>query len=277
MPDWLNRIFAEYPLPGWLATAGAAALTVLLAALLFAALRWLALRGMHAVMIPLLARAQREGEAALTRLRTLEAIARSALTYVLLFVALVTLLGQLGVNVAAILTGAGVVGLAVSFGSQRLIRDVLTGFFLLLEDQFRVGEVVTLAGVPGLAQVTGTVVEVGLRITRLRDVTGRIVTVGNGDIAAVVNHQRGPLAAAVEVGVAAETPLDRLRELAAGLALPESLFTGPAALEGVTALGPGRITVRIAAPAAPGRAPEAELALRQALGEALRAAAIEVC
>src|SRR5256885_865836 len=115
-------------------TAAQAALVVLL----FFLLRWAILRSLEAVLRPLVARAQAEGESSVARLRTLEGLARSAATYVLLFLAAVTLLGLFGINLTALLAGAGVAGLALSFGAQRLVRDVLTGFFLMLEDQFRV-------------------------------------------------------------------------------------------------------------------------------------------
>ncbi|HEU4754712.1 MAG TPA: mechanosensitive ion channel family protein, partial [Armatimonadota bacterium] len=97
---------------------------MLIAALLFLLFRWLAVRALNAVMRPLLARAGRESDTGAARLKTLHGLAGSAVTYVLLFVAVVTLLGQVGINVAAILAGAGVAGLALSFGAQRLVRDV---------------------------------------------------------------------------------------------------------------------------------------------------------
>lgn len=249
---------------------------VLAAVFLFVAARWLALRAMSAVMRPLLGRAQREGETSLARLRTLEGLARSSITYVLLFVTVVTLLSHFSVNVAAILASAGVAGLALSFGAQRLVRDLLTGIFILLEDQFRIGEVVTLVLGPGLPQLNGAIAEMGLRITRLHDISGKLVSVGNGDIVAVINHHRGPILTTVEVGVGSGTPLDRLSQLAGEVSLPAGLFSGPARVEGVAAFDADKMVVRFAAPALPGRAPEAELALRQSLGAALREAEVEI-
>jgi moderate conductance mechanosensitive channel len=243
---------------------------VLLTLFLFLAFRWLALRALAALMLPLAARARRESAASLGRLQTLEGLARSWITYVLLFLATVTLLNQVGINVATLIAGAGVAGLALSFGAQRLVRDVLTGFFLLLEDQFRVGEVVTLVGTAGLPQFNGTILEMGLRITRMQDVAGKVVTLGNGDIAAVINHSRGPITATVEFGVTNEAPLSQVTAAVQGLSLPEELFAGSASVQGIAALEGERMVLRVTAPAQPGKAPEAELALRQAVGEALR-------
>jgi len=276
MREWLDRIVPTGDWHTW-AVAGAESLVKILAAVvLFFGVRWLALRAIAAVMRPLLARAQREGDTSLARLRTLEGLARSSITYALLFVTVVTLLSHFSVNVAAILASAGVAGLALSFGAQRLVRDLLTGIFILLEDQFRIGEVVTLVLGPGLPQLNGTIAEMGLRITRLHDISGKLVSVGNGDIVAVINHHRGPISTTVEVGVSASTPLDQLGTLAGEAVLPPGLFSGPARVEGVASFDADKMVVRFAAPALPGKAPEAELALRQTLGAALREAEVEL-
>lgn len=276
MERWLDRWVPGGPWHDSLVEGARAGLTLLLGLAVYLALRWGVLRAMDALFRPLLARATREGETHVARLRTLEGLARSLATYVLLFLTAVTVLSQLGINVAAIVAGAGVVGLALSFGAQRLVRDILTGIFLLLEDQFRVGEMVTLVGTAGLPQFHGTVLEMGLRVTRLRDLSGKLLTIGNGDIAAVINHQRGPLKATVEVGLAPDVSLDRARAVISETSLPDELFSGPAEVEGVTVLEKDRVVLRITAPSEPGKAPEAELALRQLLGEALRKAELEI-
>lgn len=276
MRSWLDRVVP----PGafHLAVVDAVELTgrVVLLLVLYLIARWLMRRGLDAVVGPLLARARQEGPTSVTRLQTLEGLARSAIGYTLLFVLIVTLLGELGVQVGAILTGAGVAGLAFSFGAQRLVRDVLTGFFLLLEDQFRVGEMVTLVTGAGLPQYTGNIVEMGLRVSRVTDLTGKLVTVANGDITAVINHSRSPVTATVELGVAPDAPLGKIRELVAALPLGSEMFSGEARVEGVASLDGTKMVVRVAAPAAPGMAPQAELVLRQTVGEALRAQEIEL-
>lgn len=276
MKRWLESIIGGGPWHAWAVEAGEAAYKMLFAAVLFLLARWMLLRAIQAVLRPLLARAEREGQSHVARLLTLEGLARSTTTYVLLFLTVVTLLNSLGVPVATLITGAGVAGLALSFGAQRVVRDVLTGAFILIEDQFRVGEVVTLVLGAGLPQLNGTIHEMGLRTTQLLDLSGKHVSVGNGDIVVVINHNRGPVTATIEIGVPPDASLDRLRELATGLVLPETLFTGLASIEGVSALDALKMVVRVAAPARPGHAPEAELALRQAFGEALRQAEVEI-
>ncbi len=275
MRDWLSRLL---PAGRWhdpLVDLTDTAFHCVLILLVFAVVRWILLRSLRLVLRPFMARAERDG-GNLSRFRTLEGLARSVISYLLLFIAAISILDQVGINVATLVAGAGVAGLALSFGAQRLVRDVLTGFFLLLEDQFRVDEMVTLVLAPGLPQMTGTIQEMGLRVTRMKDLSGKLVTLGNGDITAVINHHRGPVTATVDVALAPEAELSRVSEVLAALELPAELFSGPARLDGVTALEAGKRVVRLAAPATPGMGPEAELALRRQAGEALVAAGIEL-
>ncbi len=273
---WLERMVPPGPWHDGMVDVAEVGLTFLLILVLFFVLRVLMLHGLNVVMRPLMAAARREGESSVARVRTLEGLARSVLGYALMFLAAITLLDQLGVNVATLIAGAGVAGLALSFGAQRLVRDVLTGFFLLLEDQFRVGEMVTLMGIPGAGQLIGTIEDIGLRITRLTDTSGKHVIVNNGDIGAVVNHSRGPILATVDLGVAPEHSLDKVREAVEKADLPATLFTGEPSVQGVAALEAAKMVVRISARSRPGRTTEAELVLRQAAAQALRAAEIEI-
>ena len=118
------------------------------------------------------------------RIRTLGSLILSIVHYVLIFISGVMLLRVFDFDPAPVLAAAGVVGLAVGFGAQKLVRDIISGFFIVLENQYSVGECVTIVG------VTGTVEELGMRITQLRDEAGKLVTIPNGDIAQVVNHSR---------------------------------------------------------------------------------------
>jgi moderate conductance mechanosensitive channel len=276
MRDWLKNTIPGGVWHNWLVDGAEASVKIVLVILLFFVARWLAFRALKIVMLPLLGRAEREGPSSVARMHTLSGLARSWIGFIVFFLAAMTVLSQLGFNVAALVASAGVAGLAVSFGAQRLVRDVLTGFVLLLEDQFRVGEVVTLIGSPGLPQLNGTIREMGLRVTHLLDTSGKLVIIGNGDIAAVVNHSRGPVTATIELGVPTDVDLESVRKALPSVPLPDGLFTGPPEIEGVTAIEGAKMVLRIAGPASPGRAPEAELALRQAVGQALRQAGIEI-
>ncbi len=144
------------------------------------------------------------------QIRTVSAILNSVLGYVLLFVGVLSILGALGVNLGPVLATAGVTGLAISLGAQQIVRDVLNGFFILVEDQFAVGEEVTIEGVHGVVET------MGMRITRVRDDQGRLITFSNSSITRVINHSRGRAAVSLEVGVAAEYGLAQAREWLSG-------------------------------------------------------------
>ena len=117
--------------------------------------------------------------------------------YTLLFVFAVAALGTLGFNLAGVIGTAGVAGVAVGFGAQKIVKDGLTGAFLLLEDQYAVGDYVTIGG------VTGTVEDIALRTTRIRDDDGRLYILSNGDIALVCNQSRAPVGGSFDIAVAA--------------------------------------------------------------------------
>ncbi len=149
------------------------------------------------------------------RARTLGRIARQAVTIGTWALATVTILSELGVAIGPILAGAGIAGVAVGFGAQSLVKDILSGFFMLLENQYRVGDVVSVAG------VTGQVESINLRTTVLRDVEGRVYVVPNGTVTVVTNFTRGWSRAVLDVPVAYREDTDRcyavLREVAAGI------------------------------------------------------------
>ncbi|HEX8004416.1 MAG TPA: mechanosensitive ion channel domain-containing protein [Mycobacteriales bacterium] len=129
------------------------------------------------------------------RTRTLSGTLVSVVGVIVWATAFVTVIGQLGVNLGPLLAGAGVVGLAVGFGAQQLVRDVISGFFVLVEDQYGVGDTVTAGG------VTGTVESMTLRLTRIRGDDGVLHHLRNGDLGTVSNASRGYGVATVTVPV----------------------------------------------------------------------------
>ena len=149
--------------------------------------------------------AQILAERAAARARTLGALLKSVTTVVIVGIAAVVILGLAGVNVGPVVASAGIVGIAVGFGAQSLIRDFLTGVFMIFEDQYGVGDVVDTG------QATGTVDDVGLRLTKLRDENGVIWYVPNGSIARVGNKSQGWAVADVQVPVAASEDLDHVQ------------------------------------------------------------------
>ncbi|MDH5538309.1 MAG: mechanosensitive ion channel family protein [Rhizobacter sp.] len=130
------------------------------------------------------------------RAETLGRVFRYLAAVVVSLVAGMLVLGELGISVAPILGAAGVVGLAVGFGAQSLVKDYFTGFFILLENQIRVGDVVKLGDHAGLVEV------VTLRHVQLRDYDGQVHFIPNGEITAVVNMSRGFAQSVMDIGVA---------------------------------------------------------------------------
>jgi moderate conductance mechanosensitive channel len=133
---------------------------------------------------------------AVKRAETLGRVFRYVTAVVVSLTAGMLVLGEIGISVAPILGAAGVVGLAVGFGAQSLVKDYFTGFFILLENQIRQGDVVKLDGHAGLVE------EVTLRFVRLRDYDGNVHFVPNGAITTVINMSRGYAQAVIDVGVA---------------------------------------------------------------------------
>jgi small-conductance mechanosensitive channel len=163
-----------------------------------------------------LARLTNEAQAARSaRLRTLLPLVRTTLSVTILVVAGMMALSQIGVNIGPLLAGAGIIGVAIGFGSQTLVRDLITGIFLLLENAMQVGDFVTAAG------LSGTVEALSVRTLRLRAGDGSVHLIPFGSVTTVTNVNRGLGNAAVNVSVAAHEDTDRvcttLKEIAAGM------------------------------------------------------------
>jgi moderate conductance mechanosensitive channel len=135
--------------------------------------------------------------------QTLAPLTRSTVHVVLLGITLVMALDQVGVPVGAVLAGAGVVGIAIGFGAQSLVKDVITGFFHIMQGVIQVGDVAQIG------EVTGLVEEVSLRLTKVRAFNGQLWYVPNGSIERVGSFNRGWCRAVAEVGVAYEHDVAR--------------------------------------------------------------------
>jgi small-conductance mechanosensitive channel len=163
-----------------------------------------------------LARLTHESEAARSaRLRTLLPLLRTTLAVVIVIVAGMMVLSEIGVNIGPLLAGAGIVGVAIGFGSQKLVQDLITGIFLLLENAMQVGDAVTVSG------LSGTVENLSVRIIRLRAADGSVHLIPFSSVTTVTNVNRGLGNASVSVSVAAHEDTDRvcdvLKEIAAGM------------------------------------------------------------
>jgi small conductance mechanosensitive channel len=138
------------------------------------------------------------------RADTLSSVIRYALDIVIIGVAAIMIMGELGIEIGPILAAAGIVGLAVGFGAQSLVKDVISGFFILLEDQIRVGDVIQAAGKGGLVE------RVNLRMTVLRDLSGNVHFIPNGQIDLVTNMTKEYSRYVFDVGVAYREDVDEV-------------------------------------------------------------------
>lgn len=142
------------------------------------------------------------------RAATIGSVLKSTVSIVLLVWVVLSVLSVLGVNIAPFIASAGIVGLAIGFGAQNLVRDFVTGVFMLLEDQYGVGDIVDLG------EAVGEVESVGLRVTTLRDIDGTLWYVRNGEIARVGNMSQEFAVARVDVPVAPGADIDKAQQVA---------------------------------------------------------------
>jgi len=141
------------------------------------------------------------------RAHTLGNILRHALIIIISFIALLMILGELGIQLSPLLATAGIGALAIGFGAQSLVKDVISGFFITLENQYRIGDAIEVAGVSGLVE------SVSLRRTVLRDLEGKVHTIPNGEIKIVSNLSKEWARTVLDVGISYREDVDQVLEL----------------------------------------------------------------
>ncbi|SIT87063.1 mechanosensitive ion channel family protein [Edaphobacillus lindanitolerans] len=203
------------------------------------------------------------------RERTLIKLLENILAYVVYFSAIMAILSIFEINVAGLLAGAGVLGLAVGFGAQSLVKDVISGFFVIFEDQFSVGDYVKIG------EAEGTVQEIGLRTTKIKTATGELYIIPNGSITEVVNSSIYNSTAIIDISIARETDLQETESLIRSF-LSEIMgkeeyeeILSPPELLGVQRLEAHEVILRIIAETAPMMQFAAERKLRKDLKQFL--------
>lgn len=183
------------------------------------------------------------------RMRTLTVLCSNVLRYVVYFFVFMTILEQLHFEIKTLLAGAGIVGLAVGFGAQSLVKDVITGFFIIFEDQFGVGDQIQTG------KYNGTVEAIGLRITKIRAWTGEVHIIPNGQITDVTNFSKANSLAVIDIGVSYEEKLERvfdtLKEVLIKAQLELDAIVGEPQVLGVQNFGPAEMVVRVTADCRP--------------------------
>ena len=215
----------------------------------------------------------------LQRTRTLAKVLTSTGTVILWTIAGIYIVSLFGFNLAPLLAGVGVVGLAIGFGAQNLVKDIVTGFFMLLEDQYGVGDIVEINEV-----ASGSVEELTLRVTGLRAIDGTMHYIGNGDITHVANRSKDWARAVIDVGVAYKEDPDKVRKTLTEVAdeiwtgssdTSKMLYAEPQVL-GVEMLGEYEVVWRVITDTKPGKQWEVARALRERIKFAFDRNGIEI-
>jgi small-conductance mechanosensitive channel len=207
--------------------------------------------------------------------QTVLMVSRSLVRYVLFFVGLVMVLRVLGVDYGAILAGAGVAGLAIGFGAQTLVRDFLSGFFLLFEDVIGVGDIVTSGNVAGVVEY------IGLRATHIRAFDGTLNVVPNGELTTIGNWNRDWMRAIVKVDLAYEQDAERGMAVAKQVADQwfsenQDIALEPPEVQGILSFGESGVTVRVLAKVRPLQHWQTERDLRTRLKKAFDLEGVEI-
>tara|TARA_B100001559_G_scaffold63654_3_gene51380 strand:+ start:8339 stop:9490 length:1152 start_codon:yes stop_codon:yes gene_type:complete len=211
------------------------------------------------------------------RAKTLGVLFKSIASAVIGVVTIMMLLGEFDINLGPLIAGAGIVGVAIGFGSQSLVGDLLSGIFMLIEDQYGVGDVID-AG-----DATGTVESVGLRTTRIRDVRGTLWHIPNGEIRRVGNMSQVWARTILDIDVAYDTDLDlameTIKEVADGVweeQLEEATIVDEPVISGVQNFGADAVTIRLSVKTEPAEQWSTGRVLRKRIKEAFDEAGIEI-
>ncbi|MDE0188287.1 MAG: mechanosensitive ion channel family protein [bacterium] len=211
------------------------------------------------------------------RTRTLGAVLRSIASIVIYGMAVMMSLAEFDVNLGPLIAGAGIVGVAVGFGAQSLVKDFLTGVFMLLEDQYGVGDVVNVG------ETVGVVEAVKLRTTQIRDISGTVWYIPNGEIRRVANLSQDWGRAVLDLEVAYDTDIEKaktvIKEVADGLwreQLPHATITEEPTIAGIQSFGASAIAIRLMAKTEPGEHFATARELRGRIKAAFDEAGIEI-
>ncbi|WP_170006827.1 mechanosensitive ion channel family protein [Bacillus fonticola] len=219
-------------------------------------------------------RASKRHDVSVNRAKTLEGLTKNVFSYVLIFIFFVTILQLFEYDIAPLLAGAGVVGLAIGFGAQGLVSDVVTGFFILLEKQLDIGDYVTTGNYSGIVE------QVGLRTTQIRSFDGTLNYLPNREITSLSNHSRGNMRALVDIGISYDDNIDEAIHIMQSVcdkiaAEEDTIEEGPNVI-GVQSLGSSDVVLRIIAKTKNMEQWGVERKLRKAIKEALDANGIEI-
>jgi moderate conductance mechanosensitive channel len=210
------------------------------------------------------------------RAATIASVLKSAVSFLVLVIAFLLVLSELDINLAPFIAGTSIVGVALGFGAQNVVKDFLSGMFMMLEDQYGVGDVIDFE------KATGTVEAVGLRTTRLRDVNGTVWYVRNGEVVRVGNKSQGYAQVVLDIPIDAYADIDRAS--AAMLSVAQEMraeeawsgvFLGAPDVQGVESMTLEETVIRLVAKVRPAEQWRTPRALRRRIRERLERLSIE--
>lgn len=211
------------------------------------------------------------------RVKTLTTILRRTGLVLIAAIAAVMILSELRLNVGPIIAGAGIAGLAIGFGAQTLVKDIISGFFILLENQFAIGDMISVGG------ISGGVEKMTLRATFLRDLEGTLHVIPNGEIRILSNMTKGWARAVINVGVAYKEDVERvlatLERIGQEMWRDEGyrpLLLQEPTISGVEELGDSAMTLRIMVKTQPGKQWDVSRELRKRIKETFEEEGIEM-
>ena len=208
------------------------------------------------------------------RANTIAQVLKKIVKYILYFIGGLMILEMFNIKTTSILATAGVGGLAIGFGAQSLVKDMITGFFIILEDQFSVGDYIQVLSFEGVVE------ELGMRVTKLRDFSGELHIIPNGEISVVTNRTRGAMRALVVASIAYEEDIDNAIRVLEKVAeeikrTNESVLDGPT-IAGVTDLAHSGVDIRMVAKTKPMEQWGVEREMRKRIKEAFDRENIEI-
>ncbi|QQZ08106.1 mechanosensitive ion channel family protein [Heyndrickxia vini] len=261
--DWITKKLTEFDWTGFLLQVGMFLLKLVIIYIIYKIVKVIGRKIIHTSF----EKYQSRMTISTARSKTLQNLVDNTFSYVLVFILFVTLLQTLGIKTTGILAGAGIVGLAVGFGAQGLVSDVVTGFFLLLEKQVDVDDYVTIGSFSGVVE------QVGLRTTQIRSTDGTLHFLPNRQITTLSNHSRGNMQALVDFSIGDPSSIDHainiIQQACDQIAIEDdNIVEGPNVL-GVQSFESSDIQLRVIARTKNGKQSGVERKLKKVIKETI--------
>ena len=204
MNDFITKYLSQFNVEAIVTASLNKIFSLILLFITFYILKKIAKASVKKVLVPSLKISNREQG----RQKTISRLVESSLNYLLYFILLYCVLSILGLPVSSLLAGAGIAGVAIGLGAQGFLSDLVNGFFILIEQQFDVGDVVKLTNGP--ITISGTIVSMGIRTTKVRDADGTLHFIPNRNILVVSNQSRGEMRAQIDIPLKFNTDLEQV-------------------------------------------------------------------